>query len=265
MNGRGVAGPDPWPEQGQETEWGRHSDADGAPGAGPSTGQRNGAAVGRRKHVRDGIRQMQEVTYSTPCCDLTTSLVTCASPTPSPLRSQGGLVCREGLCTCDQVKARSSWIRVGPKAMDWSPYKGGHVKQARARTRRPRDDRGRNGSMGSPQRTADAGRVAGGRPSLETSVGAQHGQLRMAGDRGLLSSATCPASAGTALRTQRACPELVQGSHDLSRPSCPPHQESNKTNPTSDTKNRLWDDKQEFQDDTSRTSRGQNVDPGLPW
>lgn len=124
MNGRGVAGLDPWLGQGQETQWGRDGDADGAPGAGPSTGQRNGAAVGWRKHVREGIRQMQEVTYSMPCCDLTTSLVICASSTPSPLHSQCGLVCREGLCRCDQVKARSFWIRVGPKAMTGVLIKG---------------------------------------------------------------------------------------------------------------------------------------------
>lgn len=41
--------------------------------------------------------------------------------------------------------------------------------------------------------------------------------------------------------THRACRELMQGSHDLSHPSCPSHQKGGKINPTSDTRNRLWD------------------------
>lgn len=38
------------------------SDADGASGTGPATGQRNGAAVGRERCVRQGILPMEEVT-----------------------------------------------------------------------------------------------------------------------------------------------------------------------------------------------------------
>lgn len=62
----------------------------------------------------------------------------CASPNPSPLHCECDLIWKSDLCRCDQVKARSSWIRTGPNAMTrvlikgdiWSrhtPGQGGHV------------------------------------------------------------------------------------------------------------------------------------------
>lgn len=49
--------------------------------------------------------------------------ITIKVTSPRPQTPECDLILKEGFCTCNQVKSRSFWIRVGSKPNDWCPCK----------------------------------------------------------------------------------------------------------------------------------------------
>lgn len=142
------------------------------------------------------------------------------------------------------------------------------MKQARARTRRPRDDEAETGVWGAPRKASE-----------QQVQGEGRGQTLPGDDRGR-SARPAPHGGGQRSVLLRHLPGVCWDSSEDSRGPvlswcraattsvarrAHPIRKAIKQTPHQTQKNRLWDDKQEFQDDTSRTSRGQNVHPGLPW
>lgn len=61
----------------------------------------------------------------------------------APVASNGDLIRERGLCRCDQVRVRSPWSRVGPRAKDCCPFKKRKFGQNDTQGKLSRDDRGR--------------------------------------------------------------------------------------------------------------------------